>query len=164
MLIARRVVLPVPPELCWNVLTDWERQAEWMRDADRVDVLSAHRRGVGVVIAVRTLLFGVPAFTERLEVVAWEPPRRLVVAHRSAIRGTGEWRLDPAVGGTRFTWIEDVTLPGGPLGRAALAVYRPVMRRLMRGTMQDLRRLLAAIDRPGRDYSDEEQGSPGGPG
>jgi carbon monoxide dehydrogenase subunit G len=164
MPIARRVVLPATPEACWDVLTDWERQADWMRDADRVDVLSDRRAGVGVQLAVRTLLFGVPAFTERLEVVAWEPPRRLEVAHRSAIRGTGAWQLDPVVGGTRFTWIEDVALPGGVLGRVALAVYRPVMRRLMRGTMQDLRRRLAGVDRPAPDYSEGEQGSPGGPG
>ena len=164
MPIVRRVVLPATPEACWEVLTDWERQAEWMRDADRVDVLSLHRTGVGVTLAVRTLLFGVPAFTERLEVVEWDPPHRLVVAHRSAIRGTGEWRLAPIVGGTRFVWIEDVTLPGGALGRAALAAYRPVVRRLMRGTMHDLRRRFAGVGRHERDYSEGEQGSPGRPG
>lgn len=164
MLIVRRVVLAVTPDEAWRVLADWERQADWMRDADRVDVLSAHREGVGVTIAVRTRVFDVPAFTERLEVVAWEPPHRLVVAHRSGIRGTGEWLLEPTVGGTRFSWTEDVALPGGVLGRAALGIYRPFMRRLMRGTMLDLRRRLAAADRDPGHYSGEEQGSPGGPG
>jgi hypothetical protein len=145
------------------VLTDWERQADWMRDARRVEVLTSHREGVGVTIAVRTRVFGVPAFTERLEVVAWDPPHRLAVAHRSFIRGTGDWLLDPCVGGTRFTWIEDVGLPGGVLGRVALAAYRPFMRRLMRGTMRDLRdRLTTVRVRP--DYSGGEQGSPAGPG
>lgn len=150
MKVERRVVLPVGPQEAWTVLTDWERQADWMRDADRVDVLSAHREGPGVLIAVRTRVFNIPAFTERLEVVAWEPPHRVRVAHRSAIRGTGDWILEPYVGGTRFTWIEDVGLPLGALGRLALAVYRPFMRHLMRGTMQDLRRVLIAAGPGGR--------------
>jgi hypothetical protein len=79
--IERRIVLPVEPGDAWAVLTDWERQADWMRDADRVEVLSSHREGTGVLVGVRTRVFNVPAFTERLEVVAWEPPVRLVLAN-----------------------------------------------------------------------------------
>ena len=151
MRIERRIVVPVEARDAWAVLTDWERQADWMRDADRVDVLSPHREGTGVLVGVRTRVFNIPAFTERLEVVAWEPPRRLLMAHRSAIHGTGEWLLDPFIGGTRFTWIEDVTLPLGVLGRAALGVYRPFMRHLMGGAMADLRRSLVAAGPRGRD-------------
>ena len=132
------------------MLTDWERQADWMRDADRVEVRSAHREGLGVLIAVSTRVLNIPAFTEQLEVVAWDPPHRLRIAHRSAIRGTGDWILEPFVGGTRFTWIEDVTLPWGVVGRAALRTYRPFLRHLMRGTMEDLRRSLIAAGPGGR--------------
>jgi hypothetical protein len=142
MKVERRILLPVTPEEAWTVLTDWERQADWMRDADRVDVLSSNREGIAVVIAVHTRVFNVPAFTERLEVVAWDPPHRLRIAHRSVIRGSGDWILEPFIGGTRFTWIEDVELPWGVLGRVALSVYRPFMRHLMGGTIADLRRSL----------------------
>ena len=144
MKVERRILLPATPEACWTVLTDWERQADWMRDADRVDVLSEHREGIGVLVAVRTRVYNVPVFTERLEVTAWEPPHRLQITHRSAIKGTGDWLLQPFVGGTRFTWVEDVELPLGALGRLAFVVYRPFLRHLMGGTMQDLRRALAA--------------------
>jgi len=144
MKVERRILLPATPETCWTALTDWEHQADWMRDADRVDVLSDHREGIGVLVAVRTRVYNVPAFTERLEVTAWDPPHRLQVAHRSAIKGTGDWLLEPFVGGTRFTWVEDVELPLGALGRLAFRVYRPFLRHLMGGTMQDLRRALLA--------------------
>ena len=137
-------MLPVEPAEAWSVLSEWERQADWMRDADRVEVLSVHRQGPGVLLAVRTRVFNVPAFTERLEVVAWEPPHRMLMAHRSGIHGTGEWLLEPFLGGTRFTWTEDISLPLGGLGRAALSVYRPFMRHLMGGAMGDLRRWLVA--------------------
>jgi len=144
MRVRSRTELAVPPEEAWKHLLDWERQAEWMRDADRVAVVSGHREGVGVTIAVKTRVLGLPLFTERLEVVVWEPPRRLVLAHRSFVRGQGEWRLDPADGraGTRFTWTEELALGPPVLGPILLACYRPFMAWLMRGSLENLRRRL----------------------
>jgi hypothetical protein len=135
--------LPLPPDEAWRLLTDWELQPRWMRDAGSVSILGGLREGTGVSLAVRTRVYGVPLFTERLEVVAWEPPRRLVMAHRSFIRGVGVWRLDPLPGGSLFRWIEEISLPVPVLGAIALAVYRPFMRRLMRGAVRDLRRMAA---------------------
>ena len=72
----------------------------------------------------------VPLFTERLEVVAWEPPRLLRLAHGSFVHGIGEWRLaEVARGderGTRFTWEERLSLGVPVAGPVALAAYRHV--------------------------------------
>jgi Polyketide cyclase / dehydrase and lipid transport len=132
--------LPVPPALAWVTLTDWERQATWMRDADSVLVEPGRRSGVGTRLAVRTRVLGLPVFTERLDVVVWEPPTRLVVAHRSFVHGTGEWALEPAGAGSRFRWTEDLSIARSALGRPALAAYRPFMRRLMQRSAINLRR------------------------
>jgi hypothetical protein len=142
MRVSATVPLPVAPEEAWLRLLVWEDQPLWMQDADRVDVRTTAREGVGVRVGVRTRVFGVPLFTEELEVTLWDPPRRLVMAHRSVVRGTGEWRLEPAAHGTRFTWVEDLSLPAPVVGRIALLVYRPFMAHLMRRSMADLRRLL----------------------
>lgn len=136
--------LPATVTEAWEVLTDWERQSEWMRDADRVEVLGAERRGHGVRLAVRTRVFNVPAFTERLDVVEWDPPRCLRMAHRSFIRGFGEWRLDPVDGGVRFTWSERLTLPAPVIGELALQIYRPYLRRLIGKAQEGFRRTLIA--------------------
>ena len=144
MRVGREVVLPVPPAAAWAALTDWERQAEWMRDADRVEVVSLQRAGLGTTVAVRTRVLHVPLFTERLEVVGWDPPRELRIAHRSFVRGTGTWSLGPAGTGTRFRWVEEVSLPVPVLGELALRVYRPFMRRLMGGAMRDLQTRLGS--------------------
>ena len=133
--------LPVAPEEAWRLLTDWERQSVWMWDAASVRLLTERREGNGVQLAVRTRILSVSLFTERLEVVAWEPPRRLVIAHRSFIHGVGVWRVDPVPGGSLFRWVEEISLPVPVVGWIALAVYRPVMRRLMRGAMRNVRRL-----------------------
>ena len=135
--------LPVPPEEAWRLLTYWEQQSRWMRDAASVRVLTERREGAGVQLAVRTRILSIPLFTERLEIVAWEPPRRLVMAHRSFIHGVGVWRVDPVPGGSLFRWVEEISLPVPVLGWIALAAYRPFMQRLMRGAMRNLRRLSA---------------------
>jgi uncharacterized protein YndB with AHSA1/START domain len=140
------VVLPVPVAEAWLAVTDWESQPRWMRDADVVDVLTRHRTGPGVRLEVRTRVLGVPAFTEVLEVVRWEPPHRLRLAHRSFVHGHGEWTLRAPLAGdqrrTLFTWTEDLTLGVPVLGPLALGAYRPVMALLMRGSLRNLQRWL----------------------
>jgi hypothetical protein len=133
------VVLPVPVDRSWAALVDWESQPGWMQDAVRVDVVSESREGVGTELAVKTRVLGVPTFTDRLEVVAWKPPGLMRIAHRRFIRGEGTWRIEPISEGARFTWTEEVSLPGGRIGELALVAYRPFMRRLMRRSMAGLR-------------------------
>ena len=144
MFVEREIVLPVPLEEAWTVLMDWERQAAWMLDADSVTVVSEQRGGVGVRLEVRTRIFGIPAFTEPMEVIGWDPPRRLVIRHGSLVSGTGTWALDPIEGGTMFTWREEIALAVPVLGELAATMYRPVMRALMGRAMQGLRRYLIA--------------------
>ena len=144
MRVAASAVLPVPLDEAWRRLLAWEDQARWMQDADRVRVLTAEREGAGVRVAVRTRVLGVPLFTEQLEVTVWEPPCRLVMAHRSFVRGAGEWTLLPVPGGTRLRWVEDLSLPAPVLGELALVIYRPFMRRLMRRALERLQELLVA--------------------
>jgi hypothetical protein len=147
--VERTIDLPCGIEEAWTVLTRWERQADWMLDADEVVVRSPQREGVGVRLDVRTRLFQLPAFVEPMEVVAWDPPGSLEIAHGGAVRGRGSWRLEPVEGGARFTWIEQVAL-AIPLGELAALCYAPVMRLLMARAQRGLRRLIIASG-PWRD-------------
>lgn len=138
MRVSASAVVPLAPEGLWDVLVRWEDQARWMRDADEVRVLTAHRTGVGVGLAVRTRVLGVALFTERLEVTLWDPPRRLAIGHRGVVRGHGAWTLRPEGSGTRITWSETLSLPVPVLGELPLLAYRPVQRRLMRRSLEGL--------------------------
>jgi hypothetical protein len=115
-----------------------------MLDADRVEVVSGAREGVGVRLAVQTRLFGVPAFTEPMEVIGWEPPRVLRVRHGSLVAGEGTWTLEPVDDGTRFTWVEDIRLAVPLVGSFAAWAYRPVLRLLMGRALAGLRRAVIA--------------------
>jgi Polyketide cyclase / dehydrase and lipid transport len=136
--------LPTAPERVWSTIERWQEQSRWIRDAVWVRLLTTERAGVGTRIEVKNRVLHVPLFTEQLEVVGWEPPRRMVMAHRSFVRGTGIWSLEPVDGSTRFTWTEELSLPIPILGELALLVYRPFLRRLMRGSLAKLQGVIAA--------------------
>jgi len=140
--VSAQIELGLPPGEAWRRLLAWEDQITWIEDAVSVRVLTSHRGGVGVIVAVRTRVLGVPLLTDRLEVTVWDPPRRLVMAHRSLVRGVGEWLLQPVGGGTRFTWTEDLALPVPILGELLLLAYRPFMHRLMRSSLSNLKRMV----------------------
>jgi polyketide cyclase/dehydrase/lipid transport protein len=116
-----------------------------MLDADRVEVVSPRREGVGVRLEVRTRVLGLPAFTEPMEVTGWDPPHRLTIKHGSLVAGSGTWMLAPADGGTRFVWSEDIRLRVPFGGELAAVLYRPVMRWLMSRAQRGLRRHVVAI-------------------
>jgi len=144
MTVERSVDLPCSIEEAWTVLTRWERQADWMLDADEVIVRSPQRAGLGVRLDVRTRLLQIPAFVEPIEVIAWQPPRSLTIAHGGAVRGRGTWTLEPVAGGTRFIWTEEVALALPIIGTIAAAIYAPVLRTLMGRAQRALRALIIA--------------------
>jgi hypothetical protein len=144
VLVERQIVLPASLEEAWTVLLDWERQADWMADADSVAVVSEHREGVGVRLAVRTRLFGIAAFTEPMEVLEWDPPLRLEIGHGSIVAGIGTWMLEPVDGGTGFTWRERIRLRVPVVGELAAWIYRPVLLAMMDRSMRGLRTYLIA--------------------
>ena len=137
--------LPAAPDRVWSTIERWEEQSRWIRDAVWVRLLTRERTGAGARVEVMNRVLHVPLFTEQLEVVGWNPPRRIVMAHRSFVRGTGTWSLEPVDGSTMFTWTEELSLPIPILGELALLVYRPFLRRLMRGSLANLQRLISAM-------------------
>jgi uncharacterized protein YndB with AHSA1/START domain len=144
MKIERSIDLPCDPDEAWRVLVDWERQADWMADADAVVVTSHKRAGAGVTLRVRTRVFGIPAFTETIEVVEWAPPNALAIAHGPPLRGRGTWTLERISVGTRFTWAEVVELETPALGWLLSAAYAPVLGWLLRRSMRGLRASIIA--------------------
>ena len=133
--------IEVPPQRVWDVLVDWERQAEWMVDASRVEVRSDHREGVGVVLRCRTKIVGV-AIDDDLAVTDWSPPSSLGVTHQGpVIRGVAAFELTPTEHGTHLLWWEEVQAPLGGAGEmAATVAVVPWVRRVFRRSLATLKR------------------------
>lgn len=147
------VPVDAPRATVWDVLTQWERQSDWMLDAQAVEVLTPDRQGVGVTIRVPTSLLGVPV-EDVMRVTRWEDERLLEVVHLGRIiTGTGAFELqdDPRTGGTILTWWEEVDPPLGAVGEwGASALVLPVLERIFRRSLGNLAKLAEqeALSRP----------------
>ena len=143
--------MPGPPEVVWDLLTDWERQGEWMLEASDVEVIGRRREGVGVEARAKVRIAGITT-RDRIRVTMWEPPRILVIEHLGWVKGTGELQMVPIREGTRIRWRESLFPPPrlGPVGAIGLRLFSPIMRRIFRRDLRVLRGLVrgrAAGDR-----------------
>jgi uncharacterized protein YndB with AHSA1/START domain len=137
----RRSIAAAPDEV-WAVLANIERQGEWMVDVHTLRVVSEQKQGVGTVMHVRSRLFGLPVVRDVMEVVRWEPPRRIDIVHRGSFHGAGSFVLEPRDGETVFTWTEEFTPPLGMVGEVAFRlVVRPHLLRVFGRSMENVRRL-----------------------
>ena len=142
--------MPGPPDLVWRLITDWERQGDWMLEARDFVVTSAHRTGVGVE-AEATVRIGGITTKDRVRITGWDPPRRLSLEHLGWVGGTGDLILIPAgAGGTTVVWREAFHAPQlgwlarlGVVGRLGLFAFRPLMRRIFRRDLRVLADLVA---------------------
>lgn len=139
MLLEVEVVAATSPEVVWDVLTEWERQPDWMLDAIDVQVVTPEREGRGVTIVCPTRLLG---FTvdDVMRVTAWEPPRRLEVVHLGrVITGTGGFELQGNGAVTTIRWWERIEPPLGAVGRlGARWLVLPFLRRLFMRSLTNL--------------------------
>jgi carbon monoxide dehydrogenase subunit G len=136
-------VLPAPPRVVWDLITDWENQGDWMLEATNFEVLSPQRQGVGVEAAATISIAGL-IVRDRVRVSAWNPPERLEIRHLGWVTGRGEFQLTSVDGdSTRVVWREELEPPLGILGDVGMSVLKPVMSRIFR---RDLR-ILASLCR-----------------
>jgi uncharacterized protein YndB with AHSA1/START domain len=125
------LTLPGPPSTVWRLITDWERQSDWMLEASDFVVTSAQREGIGVEAAATISIGGIKT-RDAVRVVGWEPEHRLAIQHLGWVSGTGEIFLTPTgAGQTYLFWREELTNPAlGVLGSIGLSIFKPLMRRI----------------------------------
>lgn len=140
-----------PRQVVWDVLTHWERQSEWMLDAQAVEVLTPARAGVGVTIRCPTNLLGVTV-EDVMRVTDWREPELLEVTHLGkVITGSGAFTLvELGPTRTRIDWWEEVAPPLGRLGEAgASLLVLPILRRIFTRSLRNLADLAGEAARTG---------------
>ena len=137
-------VVDAPPRKLWRHVRDVASHPAWMDDAVAIRFTSPQRTGVGTTFDCDTRV-GPFSLTDRMEVTEWSEGRAMGIRHVGLVTGGGRFTLRRARGGrTRFTWTEQLSFPwwmGGPLGAAVAA---PVLRRVWRGNLANLKRLVEA--------------------
>lgn len=134
--------IDAPLDRVWEATSDLAGHGEWMGDVESITFETSQRQGEGTRMRVGTR-FGPLRTMDLMTVTAWEPKRRIGVAHEGLITGEGEFLLDPVGSGTRLTWTERLQFPwffGGPLG-ALLA--RPIFAFIWRRNLNALKDRLA---------------------
>lgn len=119
-------VIDAPAEQVWGILTDWERQGEWM-PATRVRSFRGHSPGGRIEAWTGVGRLG---FRDTMEITGWDPPRRCDVIHTGRVlRGPGSFAVEPlGAARCRVVWEERLELPLGRLGRASWPLVRPLAR------------------------------------
>jgi carbon monoxide dehydrogenase subunit G len=140
--------IAAPRRTVWDVLTDWERQAEWMVDALAVEVITPYRTGVGVTVVCPTRILGVTV-RDVLRVTRWVEDEVLEVVHLGkVIKGTAAFELHDSGTGTRVEWWEHIDPPLGAFGAlVADRVIAPLTAAVFR---RSLRRFAALCEREPR--------------
>lgn len=136
-----RALLPGPPEIVWELITDWEHQDDWMLEATDFAVVSAHREGIGVE-AEATISIGGIQTRDRVRITQWEPRQVLGIEHLGWVSGHADMKLLPANGSTRFVWREHFKPPLGVIGALGMTLAKPIMYRIF---MRDVRVLISLV-------------------
>jgi uncharacterized protein YndB with AHSA1/START domain len=141
-------VLPAPPAIVWELLTDWENQGDWMLEARDFEVLGSRREGVGVE-AEATVSIGGIRTRDRIRVSAWEPERRLEIVHGGWVSGRGEFQLTPrGDDATHVLWREELQPPLGVVGAIGLLAFKPLMARIFARDLRILESLCRVAAQP----------------
>lgn len=130
-------IIPAPIGEVWDEVSQLGRHAEWMVDAEAVEIVSAQRTGVGTVMRVPTRV-GPLTTVDWIIVTGWVEGAWIEVVHVGTVSGHGSFQLDPLGMATKMTWSEEIDLPvvfGGLLaepfaGTIIGAIWRRNLRRL----------------------------------
>lgn len=144
--------IAAPVDRVWAAITDWPTQGRWMLGTT-VEVTGGDGRSAGSTLAAFTgaRAAGIPlGFLDTMTITTWQPPHRCDVVHTGRlVRGTGTMLVEAnGPQSSRFTWIEDLDLPLGALGRLGFPVVRPAFVAGVRASLAAFARLVESGDLP----------------
>ena len=140
-----------PPDVVWELITDWEHQGDWMLEATEFRVISAQREGIGVRAEATVRIAGITTRDE-VEVVEWDPLRQLGIAHGGWVSGRGDLYLTQiAPERTYLFWREQFTAPWRALGGLGMTPLRPIMKRVFQRDLKVLAGLVRVRSLPPRE-------------
>jgi carbon monoxide dehydrogenase subunit G len=143
MRVERTVELAAAPERVYDLVMDPSRLGDWVTIHHRLEGAPPSRLGRGSKLTQWLRIAG-RRFKVRWIVVENQPRARVVWEGRGpvATHARVEYRFTPNDDGTRFSYVNEFELPGGPLGRLAGRTLARVTAKELDATLQRLKSLV----------------------
>jgi carbon monoxide dehydrogenase subunit G len=144
MKVERTVQIAAPPERVYEVVMDPRSLEDWVTIHHSLEDAPPTQLKRGSKLT-QTLKLAGRRFRVRWTVVENDPRKKVVWEGKGPVGSTArvEYRFAPNGEGTRFSYMNEYDLPGGPLGRLA---GRPVARVTARELDGSLRRLKLLVE------------------
>lgn len=141
------IEIEAPPDKVWELLA-WDRMREWEKgwqdNVRQIEYTSEvqtnddkYRVGASAHIALKRGEFEV-------EITECREHETLVYRVKGAYSGTMAYSLEPVEGGTKFTYVADIEIPGGFLGRVLARAFKGAGERDFATSLTNLKKLAEA--------------------
>ena len=119
MKIQKAIEINAPPEKIWPFFVEPEKVLQWYSTFKRFEYASDQLSGVGTPIYIEEQAVG-PLMKMHFEATEWEQNKKLAL---QMVSGSGvksynqAWLLEDIPFGSRFTFMEEIELPMGIIGK-----------------------------------------------
>jgi uncharacterized protein YndB with AHSA1/START domain len=119
MKVQKAIEINSPPERVWPFLVEPEKVLQWCITFRRFEYTSDQRAGVGTPLYIEEQAGG-PLMKMHFEITEWNENKKLSLR---MISGSGvksyeqSWSIGAIPSGSRFTFMEEIELPFGVIGR-----------------------------------------------
>ena len=120
MRVQRSIEIAAPPEEIWPFLVEPEKILKWCITFRRFEYTGEQRSGVGTTLYIEEKAGPMPLMKLNFAVTEWAENERLAFRMTS---GSGvksyeqSWTIEATPSGSIFTFMENVELPFGVIGR-----------------------------------------------
>ena len=112
--VERSATIAVEPEKAFAFVADPANALRWMHGFTKFQPADPSQRGLGARVDATGAVFGFPVSTT-LEIVEFDPPRRLGSRTTGRLKSYSVWEFAPAAGGTLVTFRGEYDVPSGLL-------------------------------------------------
>jgi carbon monoxide dehydrogenase subunit G len=142
-MVERTIQIAAPPETIYDVVMDPTRLEDWVTIHQALEKAPEGRLKKGSSLTQSLKLAG-RKFKVNWTVVENDPRRKVVWEGRGPVasRARVEYVFAPNGNGTRFSYLNEYDLPGGPLGRIAGRAVAKVTEKELEGSLRRLKSLV----------------------
>lgn len=142
MRVEQKLVIEAPRATIWEVISDGKRYRDFMADAELWEVVGDKSSGLGARWAIRLRVGSAPV-GGLVEITEFDEPKNLAFNAITGVATRGRWRLrERRPGLTEVEFRLSYQSPGGLLGLVADRVSGPLVGRILKRSLRNLRDLL----------------------